>query len=566
MGSTPPTMMSLSPGDWIHRYELLYPVAQGGMGAVWAARLQSMNSFERLFAVKLILPEHTNDPDFRAMFLDEARITAGVVHPNVAQVIDLGEQQGMLYIVMEWLDGDSTNVLIQEAIKRSMLLPLPVSLRIVAEACAGLHAAHELRDPRGVSLEVVHRDVSPHNILVTSDGTVKVIDFGIAKARDRTNITTSGAVKGKLRYMAPEQALGDAIDRRADVWGLGVILYQLVTGYFPYDGVNEVALLQALLSRTGRSPVPTSVPPVIAQIIDRALAFDVQNRFETALKMKHAIESAIERLGLRASTTVLEEYYRAMLSERMAARQRSLEIAKRAARERLEVRRTLEAQRVVHIATPSPPDAMAAIQAALSRDSSSDEHMAVHQSTPPLDEDLWTRRSWRERPDEGDGTFEANTITVRGEDGRRRRKVVAGVVVGAVTAVSMASWGVVRGVWQTPPTYVSSHTVHTVDETTGAVPEETALQPELGEDVEMEEGVDVTPVAEEPPSTTALEVDAGAGTKRVGASKKPQRSPAEVAAKAKAAKVKRVKASASRPPAKPSGEGTSHLSAIEDRK
>src|SRR4051812_18522822 len=124
MTSSPPPTTPLTPGDWVDRYELLYPVAQGGMGAVWAARLQSMNSFERLFAVKLILSQYASDPQFRAMFLDEARIAAGISHPNVAQVIDLGEQRGLLYIVMEWLDGDSLSVLHREAVRAGQLLPL----------------------------------------------------------------------------------------------------------------------------------------------------------------------------------------------------------------------------------------------------------------------------------------------------------------------------------------------------------------------------------------------------------------------------------------------------------
>src|SRR5262249_54070569 len=163
------------------------------------------------------------------MFLDEARIASGIQHPNVAQILDLGEQDATLYIVMEWVDGESLSKIRKIAQKKGVPLPLGLALRILSDACAGLHAAHELADRQGKSLGVVHRDVSPHNILVGSAGSVKVIDFGVAKARDRgAGETRSGIVKGKLRYMAPEQAQGRALDRRADLWALGVCLYELV--------------------------------------------------------------------------------------------------------------------------------------------------------------------------------------------------------------------------------------------------------------------------------------------------------------------------------------------------
>jgi serine/threonine protein kinase len=353
MSSNAPPLTPLTPGDWVDRYELLYPVAQGGMGAVWAARVQSMNGFEKLFAIKLILAQYASRPEFRSMFLDEARISAGIAHPNVAQVIDLGEQNGLLYIVMEWLDGDSINVLHREAVSRQALLPLAMVLRLAADACDGLHAAHELRDQDGVLLDVVHRDISPQNLFVTGSGVLKVIDFGIAKARHRINETTAGVLKGKIHYMAPEQASGLEIDRRADVWSIGSLLYYLTTGRHAYDGPNEVATLHALLSPQGRSPMPSTVPQPIAAIIDKAMTFDPSGRYATAIDMKAAIESAMDILGLKATTGTIETYCRERLSPRFTARKQSLSLGKRAAEERGRMRRMLEQRVMVQVGSSS---------------------------------------------------------------------------------------------------------------------------------------------------------------------------------------------------------------------
>src|SRR5262245_58532007 len=199
------TEARIVPGYRLDRYELLAPIASGGMASVWLARLRGKRGFERLFAIKTIKTELTDDNRFQEMFLDEARIASGIQHPNVAQILDLGEQDDILYIVMEWVDGESLAKVRWLARKNGTPIPLGLSLRIIADACAGLHAAHELSDRQGNSLGVVHRDVSPQNILVTCTGSVKVIDFGVAKARDRrAGQTQTGVVKGKIRYMAPE--------------------------------------------------------------------------------------------------------------------------------------------------------------------------------------------------------------------------------------------------------------------------------------------------------------------------------------------------------------------------
>ena len=238
----------LAPGYRLDRYELLCPLGYGGMASVWVARLLGKHGFEKLVAIKTILPKYARDPSFQEMFLDEARIAARIQHVNVAQILDLGDQHGVLFLAMEWVDGDALSKLANAAEGRGVAFPPGIAMRILVDVCAGLHAAHELRDRGGAPLEIVHRDISPHNILVGVQGTAKVIDFGIAKARDRSaGDTRTGSFKGKVKYMAPEQAiLPKTTDRRADVWAVGAVLYSLLAKRSPYEGDNDMATLMQL--------------------------------------------------------------------------------------------------------------------------------------------------------------------------------------------------------------------------------------------------------------------------------------------------------------------------------
>ncbi len=292
----------LRAGYHLERYELLCPIASGGMATVWLARLRGKRGFEKLFAIKTIRAELVDDPQFQEMFLDEARIASGIQHPNVTQILDLGEQEGVLFIVMEWVDGDSLAKLRRLLARRGATLPAGVVLRILVDASAGLHAAHELRDESGEALGVVHRDVSPQNILVSTSGAAKVIDFGIAKAHNRRQgVTRTGVVKGKIQYMAPEQLKkGRSVDRRTDVWALGICLHELLTGKTPYDEDDDVEVIQKLVADVP-PPIAAGLPDSIVRALEKCLAIDPEARFPTAAALQRALEGAMRELGETAT-------------------------------------------------------------------------------------------------------------------------------------------------------------------------------------------------------------------------------------------------------------------------
>jgi serine/threonine-protein kinase len=326
--SISPPANPLAPGFRLDRYELLWPLAEGGMASVWLARLHGKRGFEKLVAVKTILPRFASDPRFQSMFLDEARIAAGIEHTNVARVLDLGEEHGVLYIAMEFVDGDALSKIQRVLARAGVPLPVGVVLRIVADACAGLHAAHELRSRSGASLGVVHRDVSPQNILVGADGVSKIIDFGVAKARDRVSEeTSSGSLKGKIQYMAPEQALGKTVDRRADVWAVGAILYYFFSGRKVYEADSEIATLQLLTSGAPPAPLPTTVHPAVAEIIRGALAFDVEQRTPTLDIVRRQLEDAMSQMNCVVRPEDVAAFIERFAPERAAARREIVERA-----------------------------------------------------------------------------------------------------------------------------------------------------------------------------------------------------------------------------------------------
>jgi serine/threonine-protein kinase len=330
-----------SGGDWLaagcrlDRYEMLLPMAEGGMARLWLAQQHGKHGFGRVVAIKTILPALAAENGFREMFLDEARVAAGLHHDNIAQVLDLGDEGGILFLVMEWLDGESLVNLSRAISQSGCSLPLGILCRIVADACAGLHAAHELTDADGYALNIIHRDISPHNLFVEFRGLTKVIDFGIAKARNRqARDTNVGVLKGKIAYMAPEQAMGLTVDRRADVWGAGATMYRFLAGRAPYGAPNQMASLRLIVSGEPPAPLRREVPAPVREVVEKAMHLDPAMRFRTADEMRMALEDAMRAMGGCTTRAEVTFFMLEHLGSARAVRTQEIENAVRASRSR----------------------------------------------------------------------------------------------------------------------------------------------------------------------------------------------------------------------------------------
>ncbi len=279
------------PPSKIGRYHIIGRIASGGMAEILLAKVLGPGGFERPVVIKRVLPHLVNKSEFRDMFLDEARIVASIHHSNVVQVHELGREDDELYLVMEYLAGESVRSVWKRGATRNIALDLGLCAHIVAEACAGLHAAHEFTAPDGKPLHVVHRDVCPNNLFVTYDGSVKVVDFGIAQADDRYTMTQAGQVKGKAPYMAPEQCLRRPIDCRTDIFALGVVLYELTTGHRLFGGALESRIMACLRREEVQPPsrVVPKYPADLERICMRALRFDPEERFASAEEMRREL-------------------------------------------------------------------------------------------------------------------------------------------------------------------------------------------------------------------------------------------------------------------------------------
>jgi serine/threonine-protein kinase len=283
----------IEPGTLLGRYECLHPIGKGGMGAVWAARVVGDDS-EKIVAVKTVLPQHADNPDYVDMLLDEGRILSGIRHPNVASLLDMGNQDGAFYLAFEWVEGEQLSKLRGELKKKQLTMPVGLALRVVADVCGGLHSAHEVCDAEGRSQRIVHRDVSPQNIMVSCSGDVKLIDFGIAKALDRiADETVAGMVKGKVLYMSPEQVTGGSLDRRVDVWAAGAVLYHLVSGRTPFGTNQPLRLMDCLATRSEPDPLPADLHPAVSRTILGALRPVREERYPTAADFQRDLEQAI---------------------------------------------------------------------------------------------------------------------------------------------------------------------------------------------------------------------------------------------------------------------------------
>jgi serine/threonine-protein kinase len=303
----------------VDRYELIGELASGGMATVYLARITGVGGFQRFVALKRLHPHLALDAEFVEMFLDEARLAASIHHTNVVPILEVNANQAIgYYLVMEYIEGDTLARVLARAAQQGQRVPLPMVLRIALDLLAGLHAAHELRDSGGQPVNLVHRDVSPQNVLVGFDGIARITDFGVARAASRLSATRVGQLKGKIAYMAPEQAQGtDEIDRRADLFSAGIVIWEALAARRLFKAENEAATLARVM--TTAVPALSSVAPDIGSALSdavmRALARESSARYSTAAEFADALEAAVANSLKVATPRELGAYVERLLND-----------------------------------------------------------------------------------------------------------------------------------------------------------------------------------------------------------------------------------------------------------
>ena len=309
------------------RYRVCYRIAQGGMASVYLARIDTSVGFGKWVALKIIHPNIAADDRFVAMFLDEARLAAQLDHPNLCSVFDFGEEDGTYYIAMEYLHGETLGAVARRAWATQGSLPLEFCVRVLADAARGLHAAHEMRDVDGSLAGVVHRDVSPENVFVTYTGSSKIVDFGVARSKlQEHDRTATGELKGKLAYMSPEQLHERNVDRRTDVWALGVVLWEVTVGRRLFrrqtDAQTVFAISRDPITRPSR--LREDYPPSLEAIVMRALERDKERRYSTALELSRALEGWLNTTHNLIGVSEVGEFMQALFVDQIAWRDRYL--------------------------------------------------------------------------------------------------------------------------------------------------------------------------------------------------------------------------------------------------
>ncbi|MDP3214222.1 MAG: serine/threonine-protein kinase, partial [Deltaproteobacteria bacterium] len=334
-------------------------IASGGMGSVELAVAASGRSLGRMVAVKRLHPHLAEDERFLSMFFDELAITASLHHPHIVEIVDWGKDDRGHFLVLEYVPGDSLFALARATQKRGIPFPVELALYIVACTAEGLHAAHELRDDRGESRHLVHRDVSHSNVLVGIHGQVTLIDFGVAKARDNLTHTVTGTLKGKFGYLSPEQARGEALDRRSDLFSLGVVLWELLSGQRLFHGATEWESMRRTLEQDAPALHPDwpEVPAAVDELLARALARSRDERPATCLDLADALRAIARAEGYTAGEDELARFFREALPERVEELERLMVVAQASVEEATAIHRGLPvgADTVV-----TPPPAAAA--------------------------------------------------------------------------------------------------------------------------------------------------------------------------------------------------------------
>ena len=310
--------------------KLIRKIAAGGMAEVWEARQVGIEGFEKRMAVKVVLPHLNDNEEFIRMFLDEGRLAAKLDHPNICQLYKLGSAQNVYYMAMEFIDGIVLSSLLKAAAKKEISLEFQHCCQILVGACEGLDYAHSCTDRDGTPLNLVHRDISPQNIMLTYNGGVKLVDFGIAKATSHINRTQAGVIKGKYAYMSPEQASGRPLDRRSDIFALGTILWEITTGYRLFRSENDFATLNKIIKGEYERPSEyrENYPPELEAIVMKALSVDPNNRFNDCGDMQLALEDFLLRHNMAAGSKRLARYMDWVMAEDIAEDSADTEILK----------------------------------------------------------------------------------------------------------------------------------------------------------------------------------------------------------------------------------------------
>jgi eukaryotic-like serine/threonine-protein kinase len=350
-----PPVMSGKVGERLNGYQLLDEIARGGMGKIFLAVKVGSDGFRKVVTVKRLHSALLRDQDHVDMFIDEASISSHVSHPFVREVLDFGYENGAYFMVMEFLDGEPLSA-VYDALITDNPAPRParhadVVARIVADLCTGLHAIHQIEDGKGEKLEVVHRDVSPHNLFVLHDGTTRVADLGIAHAKGRRQQTAGRRLKGKLAYMAPEYLAQQECDPRADVWSVGVVLWELLSGKRLFKRSNEALTVEAVLEDAIVPPSAhdRSIDPALDRIVGKALQRDTANRHSSALELEHELESYLAKSAQPVTRSEIASWLGKLLPDSREHLRELVHSAKTTPLQPMDPRR---------LSTPADPDPM----------------------------------------------------------------------------------------------------------------------------------------------------------------------------------------------------------------
>ncbi|MFN0064069.1 MAG: serine/threonine protein kinase [Myxococcaceae bacterium] len=308
------------------KYTLIDRLAVGGMAEIFLAVHAGMAGFQKIVVIKRIRPHLSKETNFVQMFLNEAKLAAQLNHPNIVQIYDLGRIGPSYFIAMEHLFGRDMRRIIPKAEGQNIPFPMVYALKIASSVCEGLYCAHQKTDLLGNPLNIVHRDVTPENIFVSFDGTVKILDFGIAKAANRTDQTRAGEIKGKLSYMSPEQAMGRPLDRRSDVFSLGVVLYEWLTGFKLFTGDSEVAILRSITEGKIYAPsyFKADIPEGVERILMRALQKDPAARYQTAWEMQYDLDQFLGGYEFTPSNIHLSNFLKQLFADELEAERKRL--------------------------------------------------------------------------------------------------------------------------------------------------------------------------------------------------------------------------------------------------